>query len=327
MQSLGGLQQVHALSFFGCDFDAGALGSVSPLKSVESVDLSSTMFGDEHTPLLVKAFPRLRRLKAERTPLTNSGLPALASLADLEQIDIGYTQADGLGFRLFPPDAPLRIVGLSRTVVGGSTTIDFNRCPIQDQIPQSEVSWGRTADLGGLARLQCLEVLDLSGIEVDPQQLSFMVSAKHLRWLALSNTTFDDSCCPTLAQVVGLEELGLADTEVTDNGLAVLLTGLKQLRCLDLRGTKVSMRGLNMISQSPTIRELYVSADKLRRSSDELRQELAASTVSIVRVGDDTRDCIKLDREDFLLPASAPRLLILSEFSVLPDRHPFGYWP
>ncbi len=99
------------------------------------------------------------------------------------------------------------------------------------------------ADLGHLAGMVGLGVLDLSCTGVSDAGMVHVGALPNLEVLQLWDTTITDRGLELLASCTSLRVLGLGGTAVTDRGLAVLAR-FRRLRVLQLFGTPVRGPGL-----------------------------------------------------------------------------------
>ena len=105
------------------------------------------------------------------------------------------------------------------------------------------VSPTQRISLEPLRSLPDVELLNLTGSQLDEDQLQFVAELKTLHVLNLDMTSVGDRGLAHLADMDSLAVLSLVSTNVTDAGL-VHLHGMKQLQQLDLEGTAVTDGGV-----------------------------------------------------------------------------------
>ncbi len=117
-----------------------------------------------------------------------------------------------------------------------------------------------TVDWSLLAKLPSLRMLDLTGIAIDDEALS------------------------VLTQASGMRALYLADTQISDEGMAGFAEGLPQLQVLDLRNTKVGNKAVIALQGLP-LRDLSLEGTAV---TDAIASELAefGKTLIVLELGD-----------------------------------------
>jgi hypothetical protein len=109
----------------------------------------------------------------------------------------------------------------------------------------SDVSGAFFKDLIGLPHF---DYLDCSWCAIDEANLKFLPSLKHLETLNMARTGLTDSALIELAKCENLRELHIgSNPKLTDGGMKALLP-MKNLRYLDVRKTKLTLRGLRNIA-------------------------------------------------------------------------------
>jgi CheY-like chemotaxis protein len=108
-------------------------------------------------------------------------------------------------------------------------------------------------------RVQRGQKLDLFDSPVTDRDLASLVQGLGtLRFLSLANTEVTDEGLAHVAQLTDLEELHLDHTAVSDAGIR-LLVGLHRLRILDLKGTQVTDAGLAHLRSLTALQGLYLT--------------------------------------------------------------------
>ena len=105
------------------------------------------------------------------------------------------------------------------------------------------VSPSNQTSLELLSALPEIELLNLTGSQLNDDQLLHVARLRKLKVLNLDMTTIGDRGVSHLAEMESLVVLSLVSTNVSDAGL-VHFRGMKQLRKLDLEGTAVTDEGV-----------------------------------------------------------------------------------
>jgi hypothetical protein len=138
---------------------------------------------------------RVRRVRFRSGTCTDESLRYVASLAELEQLDLYQQPVTDYGLRYLSRLANLRSLELGRTRVTG-------------------------AGLRHLAALRRLEALFLEGLFLDESAFRHIAQFERLRTLGVDETSLDDSRLMLLTPLRNLEYLHAFDTTVTDAGAA-----------------------------------------------------------------------------------------------------------
>lgn len=194
----------------------------------------------------------LRSLDISCTQVTNNGLEHLSSLAALEELVLGGNKITGAGLRILRHLPALRSLSLSGAQKRNSGTWMVSLTDL---------------DLDAVAGLRSLESLDLAGVRITDAGLARLKPLTHLTALNVSRTDvsavgleqlklsglrrlslhrakrIDDAAAGILAGAGELALLDVSETVITDAGLA-RLAGLKNLRQLFLRGSRVTNAGV-----------------------------------------------------------------------------------
>ncbi len=150
-------------------------------------------------------------LSKRRTEFTDQSIDQLSTLRELRQLSLRFRDITDVGRERLAPLSNLESLNLSRTKVSNS-------------------------GLRHLRALQKLRHLDLSGTAVTDEGLSDLSELPDLEELVVG-VTFDGE---------GRNRKRIEAAQITDDGV-VRLAGLRQLRGLNLRGTRVTDDGLGAL--------------------------------------------------------------------------------
>ncbi len=158
--------------------------------------------------------------------------------------------------------------------VGDDVFRDVAReCPNMDnlQISGTQITDVGVRDLAPLSKLQCLNLdsteitddslgeighffpglttLDVSRTRITAAGVRRLEVLGNLHYLHLSNVPIDDECCASIAKLRHLRVLSLAESRVTDDGVAKLVAALPDLEGLWLNGTPTSDESVVLIAK------------------------------------------------------------------------------
>ncbi|MGD2064265.1 MAG: response regulator [Nitrospirota bacterium] len=139
--------------------------------------------------------------------------------------------------------------------------------PVSDRIDQqlqgvtatAETVLGLMENLLEWPRVQTGQKLDLFDSPVANRDLEYLVQGLNkLRFLSLADTRVTDQGLAHVARLAELRELHLDNTVITDDGLRHL-TALRELLILDLKGTQVTDAGLEYLTPLENLQGLYLT--------------------------------------------------------------------
>jgi hypothetical protein len=148
-------------------------------------------------------FRRLRDLTALRTlyigdnPVTDDIIQSIASLKDLEELDLSRTLVSDPGMEILAAGKCVHL----HTLWINSTDVTSH-------------------GLSSVARLKSLEVLIADDTDVDDSGIEYLSSARRLRILTLSYTKISDRSLSTFSQFPNLESVDLRRTAITRRAVA-----------------------------------------------------------------------------------------------------------
>jgi Leucine-rich repeat (LRR) protein len=200
--------------------------------------------------------------------LTDAGLPYLANLTALQELDLGHTRVKGDGLvhlkglkeltRLFlPPDTPLT-----------TPQIQFLAALPALEIVTFTVTEPAYPKLRALSRMTALKELNLGGVLLSNHKMSLLASLSNLESLRLGNTgALGDRGLLALRALTKLKVLSVPDYAGSDDGLDVL-HALTNLEAFSLYGPAVTDRGIAHLSGCDQLNSLAL--DRLRISDSGL---------------------------------------------------------
>ena len=230
--------------------------SLSALPHLRSVDISHTAISADGLKLLLRN-PALRELFAADQNLHDRDLPLFAG-SSLQRLHLGINPGiTGHGFR------DLTLNGLVALNLAGCS---IQACSLQflplacPNLRTLEIEYTDIPALAlqDVARLPCLEELDIPGSSIDDSHLAALVGAKGLKVLILYDTDVTDSGLRLLAGASELRTLWVSDTAVTGEAVSCF----PRLESLIIGGPKVTVAFDRIASAAPPER----TAD--RRLSD-----------------------------------------------------------
>jgi len=212
------------------------LSCLKQFPKMETVILTGQKLTEGSLPYLCQV-ARLKRLRIT-FPLTRKGWGDLKAMRSLEDLDITGVKLGTEDIDALTQLRDLRCLSLSADLAPDGT---IGRLSVMSSLRELTLVHASSSD-NGLQELRKLARLD----------------ALHLHFL-------HDTGDPLLAQLEGLRNLvtvGLADTKVTDDGIAYLAS-LPNLAVVDLRNTAVTDAALQHLASCPRIQVLHLENTKI----------------------------------------------------------------
>ena len=223
---LKGWTALERLNLRGTKVTSKVFPTLGRLTSLKSLDLADTQIDDEGFEELA-ALPKLEELAIGGNRLTGSCLPLLKPIASLRRLDVGGMQRVDSGlWGLALTDYNLKrlaaLTQLESLTVSGANLSDRGT----DRPGQAEAIRTELPDLGPLAKLVNLRMLDLSDTPVSGVALAAVGSLPRLRELRLGlDRKIDDSAVEKLLALKQVRSLYVAGSGITADGLARLKAG------------------------------------------------------------------------------------------------------
>lgn len=105
--------------------------------------------------------------------------------------------------------------------------------------------------------VDCLEVLEMEGLDINPGVLAEIGRVRGLRHLQLGGTDLDDDALKNFKDLTNLEWFGAAETLVKGPGL-IHLASCKKLRCLSFSGNSLLPGTTSYFLQFPSLQQLFI---------------------------------------------------------------------
>lgn len=206
---------------------------VLPLTQLRSIHLNNTEITDKGIAALAK-LPSLEYLSVHVTAVTGATLGAIKNLRYLDAIRADVTDSGLQSLR----GKDLRYLRLSKTPITDKTlaTISGASNLYELHLDTTKITG---ASMPVIARFKKLENLHLGRLPLDDASLALLKNLP-LKTLSLSGTKVTDATfAPKQHAFRSVENLRLADTKITDKGLAYI-SQLPNLKTLSLQGSAVT---------------------------------------------------------------------------------------
>lgn len=203
-------QGIPGLSLASCPrVDDRVVAELTGLAHLRTLDLFNTAVGDAGIAALAPRLPALTSLNLAGTQVTDAGMRAVATLAALEVLHLGWTEVGDGGLAA--------LAGLPAL-----TTIILHGARVSD------------AGMAELARLGAVEAIDVQETGIGDAGVAALVPlAPRLRRLYLGYTQITDGCADALAKLTRLRTLMLRATRVSAARADELGRALRELGGVD----------------------------------------------------------------------------------------------
>lgn len=264
---LGTCRPVEGLPDFGLidqnipvrDDHLVCLANLSHLQWLVLAETQITDHGLHH----LRNLQELRWLWLSRTAISDAGLQHLAGLRNLEKLWLDYTKITGTGFRFWNTLTRLRELSFQGTEVNDDSlryliplrnlqrvNLRDTRCSFRGIVQVFSQAQGRSlkealllTELGRSDSSGRIVSVDLSGLQVTDDDLSYLTAFKHLKWLYLRDNPITDLGVELLRELPELTLLDLSGTNLTEAGIRKAIT-LPRLEILHAHGLAVSEQSL-----------------------------------------------------------------------------------
>jgi internalin A len=205
-----------------------------------AVDLRAGWVTDSDMPMLAQ-MKELQRLDLSQTRISDRGLRALKTAPSIEQLNLSFAeQITDEGAATVKGWKQLRRLNLRGTKITDSTLEFLSGVPSLDWL---DIGWAQITDtgLGHLASLTNLRHLAMGGNKLTDTSLQFLRQTPQIEYLDLGGTQRTDS--------------GLWQLQLTDAGMQAV-AAVAELRDLRLAGTAVTGRGLGLLASLAKLERL-----------------------------------------------------------------------
>lgn len=192
----------------------------------------------------MKEWKRLRRLNLRGTRIADNTVTAVASLPELEALDISFTDALDYGL-----DALATAPKLKELSIGGLRITEAAFQSVRQIAGLERLDLGGGKFVGGGQR---------AGLILDDTVLQAIASLKELRELKLGYAKFPSRGLAILKTLPKLERLNLTNCPRIDDDAVEHLASWKSLRWVDLNGTRIGKDAVERLrKQRPDCKVLW----------------------------------------------------------------------
>ncbi len=161
----------------------------------------------------------------------DESLKHISHLKTLKRLQLHQTEVTDVGLSYLKNLANLEALSITRAGIRGSSLFDLS--------------------------LNKLVMLELSGHELDPKAFLKVSRFAAIKDIELSRCLLTDGMLQGIGKLRNLEHADLANNQLLTDSSMKYLTGLKHLNYLDLRKSKVTLRGIRQLSGLP-LRHLFL---------------------------------------------------------------------
>ena len=216
METIGKLKSLKVLAIDFLKFAGGdrGLAKLSGLTDMQELYLGNTLVNDRSIKVIAEQFPKLKKLRAAASQVSNQGIETIATIKDLEELDLSENS------QIFD-DGMVHFAGMSKL-----KKLNLWRVQITDE---------GIKHLSGLTNLEWLNLDNVAYLS--DNGLEHLKDLTNLTFLHLGSTAITDQGLPNLHPLTSLKDLKVTRTGVTQEGVDALkkvLTGTEiQLKYIE----------------------------------------------------------------------------------------------
>lgn len=250
---------------------------------IVEVDLRKSSGSEQLWPRLSQ-LPRLRSLIVAGGKSQAEDLVPLGKIQTLRNLDLRQNSVDAAGLIHLAPLADLRALRLSPDTSLDSAGLDAILNLSQLRVLALDFQWiGAAAELEQLRSLENLEELYLAGTLVDDDAVAVLAQFPRLKKLRIAQTKVSDAGLAHLGGASQLQELDLSENAKITNAGMSHLSGLTQLVRLNLWRVAISDEGISHLA--PLVNLQWLNVDNTLLSDDGLQYLSGMQELSYLHLG------------------------------------------
>lgn len=273
---LAHLLRLKALDLNGSLLDEYCLRAIGEVGSLQELDLGRTPIRGQHITSVAN-LPRLRKLVLKESQVdddsvriissmrglttlniegcaavSDDGLLSLGTLVGLEELHASNSQLTDRGFGVASQLPGLRTLIAGGNAITAETMAVLIRCNHLKELRLRYPKHARPTEfvfstMKSIARLESLEVLDVSGLQQNEKSLSPLERLLFLKDLTLCESDLDDSAVKSLRPLKSLRHLDLRFNRGVGDGAIDPLLGCAQLKAVWVTGCGFTEVGIKKL--------------------------------------------------------------------------------
>lgn len=214
----------------------------------------------------------INNLQISQSPLTPAGIRQLLKWPELTSLSIEETKLSPAHCEALGELQALRVLQLAELDLTAAHVQPLGRLQRLETLELSDNPLA-DGDLNGLANLQQLKTLRLSRTQLRDGSLAAVRRMTDLSTLDLDENLISGAGLIHLQTLTKLRTLRLSQTKVDDRGCALLARFNRDLRVLDLSGTRITDAGVQSLADLPQLISLYLHKTEItNRALSSLRK-------------------------------------------------------
>jgi hypothetical protein len=173
----------------------------------------------------IASLGQLERLELNSTHITDRGIVRLRDLVNLRELNLGRTSVTDFGVSWLATLSRLERLDLANTKTRGAW-LQCAELPCLLNLSLNGCQLDEPGCFSALARHRSIERLDLAGANVQDGDIRCLAFLPHLKYLDLSRDKISDASIVDLTSFGSLESLNLSGTDITPAGAAKIARGL-----------------------------------------------------------------------------------------------------
>jgi Leucine-rich repeat (LRR) protein len=231
--------------------------AIMSCNNLEVLELNLSNVSDEDLRH-VGQLQNLKVLRLGNTSVTDDGIAHLKDSENLVRIELSHTRISGTALSYLRTMKKLQYIELFSTDIA-----DEGLRFVGDITTLRGLGFGDTErqsiDFKHLAKLHNLVSLHVCAARsVKPKRITVLSQLDNLGSLSLSHMAIDDQDAAAIARIKNLKRLNLSSTDVTDEGIRVIVRDIPKIEYLSLNNTAISDRAVAEIGKLSHLEKLFV---------------------------------------------------------------------
>jgi hypothetical protein len=266
------------------------LEHLAPLGNVRVLDLDHAESVTDEGVAHLKHWRRLEHLNLRGTKVTSSAFEPISLMTGLRSLDVGHSRVNDDLFDELEDLDHLERLSFGGNKMSGAALAFLKALPALRELSVSGRQrtdsglWSVAVtdfNVGQIAQVQGLEVLDLGETSVSDRGIAELGRLKDLRTLDLRATRVTGKGIAALAGLPGLRHLKLWRAAGIDDTAVPALLELEKLEVLEVPETGLTARGLAQLAAKTGLKRLYIGGlDVAPDQVESLRAALPGCQVS-----------------------------------------------
>jgi hypothetical protein len=260
---LRSIQGLRSLTADGTSLTNRGCALIWGLSGLEGLVIANSRVSDDGLAGISK-LAALKRLTLRQLDVTDEAMGSLADLRSLRELELAYTAIGDAGLKRLAKLTALRKLVVSQSRITDDGLAVLKEMPTLEIFSiQNDEQAPSVTDIGmaRIARCTNLEFLSVTSNEITDGGLAELENLRHLRSLRLTSRRLTDKGVVRIASLPRLKKLWLYSPGIGDSVAPILAAS--SIQDLGLTGTSIGDAGLESLSESKTLKSLYIERTRV----------------------------------------------------------------